>query len=79
MELHTETLLKVGSIVLAVIVWFIRLEGRINYLERQDIKKDSELEKLKTKIEIVDSELVKELSLIKESIARIEGRLATRE
>lgn len=57
----------VGFLV-GVIVWLVRIEGRVNYVEKNAAETRSQLVTL-------DSELVKKLASIETSVARIEGYL----
>lgn len=54
--------------VLSGVVWLVRLEGRVNYHER-------ELAALETKHTDLTNGIVKELSEVKQALARIEGWL----
>ena len=62
--------------VVSFIVWLVRLEGRINYNERNLNGTNADVEKLKIKVENIDSDLVRELTEIKITLAKIEGFLA---
>ena len=58
--------------VLAMIGAFIsllRLSGRVSHMEKA-------LEKLETKHDALDNKIVEKLSLIEQSLARLEGRLS---
>jgi len=62
--------------VVSFIVWLVRLEGRINYNERNLNGTNADVEKLKIKVENIDSDLVRELTEIKITLAKIDGFLA---
>lgn len=67
-----QTIWEVWPIFLsaiAFIIWLVRLEGKVRTLERDHAI-------LVTKHENLDSELVHELSQVKQALARIEGRLS---
>lgn len=52
--------------VIGCIIWFVRLEGRINYSERA-------VEKLEAKHDALDMKIVDKLSIIEKSLSKIEG------
>lgn len=54
--------------VVAAIVWFVRLEGRLNQVQK-------ETDKLTIKVENIDSALVSELTQIKVALAEIKGAI----
>ncbi len=72
---------------LGLVVWLIRMEGK-NHQNEKDVKRVEEdfkeykisagieIKDLKSKIDLVDSEVMKQISQIKESLARIEGALS---
>ena len=55
--------------VIAAIVWFVRLEGRLTQVQK-------ETDRLTVKVETIDSALVSELTQIKVQLAEIKGVLA---
>lgn len=55
--------------VVAGIVWFVRLEGRLNQVQK-------ETDKLTIKVENIDSALVSELTQIKVALAEIKGAIS---
>lgn len=62
--------------IIGFIVWLVRLEGRINYHEKLLSGASSDIDSLRVKVETIDSDLVKELTEIKITLAKIEGFLA---
>lgn len=64
-----EATCAVVSLVVALIVWLIRLEGKANTNEKA-------IEKLEVKHDALDSKIVDKLSVIEKSLAKIEGRLS---
>lgn len=62
--------------IVSVTVWLVRLEGRINGIEKSNENTQSDVDALRIKHESLDSELVKELTQIKVTLAKIEGFLA---
>ena len=61
--------------ILGFVVWLVRLEGRINANDNSITQAQKDVDTLRVKHEALDSEMMKELSRIRESLARIEGRL----
>lgn len=57
--------------LIALVVWLVRLEGKINYNER-------DLASLRAEHNALNSKTLGELSQIRESLARIEGRLSAK-
>lgn len=94
-RMSSELYYLLASIALLVtgVVWAVRQEGRINYLERIVDAQSEELKALRTlidhtdnKIATVESKIVHELSKgreemasIREMVARIEGFLKAKE
>lgn len=72
---------ELGSIVLAVsvligaIIWFVRLEGRVNTLEKTVNSLEVKVAKQEQKLEDFDDKIVNKLSEIEKSLARLEGRM----
>lgn len=64
---------------IAVVVWLVRLEGRIKQAEKDIISTFQEIDHLRVKHEALDSRVLNELMEVKQSLARIEGRLDTRD
>lgn len=60
--------LEIAALVVGVVIWLIRLEGKVKYLER-------DLDILTIKHNDLDSKLLERISKIEQSLARIEGRL----
>ncbi len=54
--------------IVGLVAWFVRLEAKTN-------RNEKDLEKMQTKQDTLEKELVKELSEVRESLSRIEGRL----
>ena len=63
----------VGSI--GLIVWLVRLEGRVNQVDRDYRAIEKRVDALTIKHEELDSKLVGQLADVRESLARIEGKL----
>lgn len=62
--------------IVGLIIWFTRLEARTNSNQRDIEKQDIIIAKLKEKHETLESELIKELGEVKQTLARIEGQLS---
>ena len=63
-EQHLTTILS----IVGLIVWLVRLEGKT-------IQNEKRLSHLETEVEAMNSGLVKELTEVKQALARIEGYL----
>lgn len=71
---------SIGVLFLAfvsVVVWLVRLEGRVNANEKSNDRTQEDVNQLRVKHEALDSGLVKELTQIKITLARIEGFMST--
>lgn len=71
----TIPLVWVLGISAAYVAWLFRLEFRVKRIEERDIEFFNALTSLTVKHESLDSKVIEELSRIRESLARIEGRL----
>jgi hypothetical protein len=60
--------------VVALIVWLIRLEGRVNMVERANIETQKDVDHMRT-----DNKIIFEtLAAIRESLARLEGAVLSK-
>lgn len=57
------------------IVWLVRLEGKINAIEKANYETQKDVDDLRVRHEVLGSSLVIQLSEIRESLARLEGSL----
>lgn len=68
---------------LAGIVWLVRLEGRVNHVEKLNSARYDELKERvsaqEVRHEALDSRLLDEVSKLRESTARIEGYLKAKQ
>lgn len=60
-------------------IWLVRLEGKIFNQEDKLKSQVKVLDALQSKVENIDSKIVEELGRIRESLARLEGRLSAEE
>lgn len=60
------------SSIVAAVVWFVRLEGRIKSTEREIHLIETEVDALIIKHDALDSKILQEISMIRESIVRLE-------
>lgn len=66
----------IASLV-GVVVWLVRLEG-VTKRNRDMIENHGkDIEKLEAKYEYMNTDVLKQLSQVRESLARLEGRLGT--
>lgn len=61
--------------LLGLIVWLVRLEGRASHSKELIIDCQKDIAEMRIKHESLDSKVVEQLSQVRESLARIEGRL----
>jgi hypothetical protein len=66
---------QIISLVIVFIVWLIRLEGKIKMIDRANIETQKDVDELRVKHEALDSKIIDQLSKIRESLARLEGKL----
>ena len=64
---------------LSSVVWLVRLEGKVKAQEHLTAQLENSISLLREKHENLDSKIVGELTRIRESLARLEGRLAGRD
>ena len=64
----------IGS-ALGIVIWLIRLEGRVIQGDRDHSETTKQIDILRTKHDSLDSKVVEELARVRESLARIEGVL----
>lgn len=74
----SDQLLQVGVAVIGFIVWLVRLEGKINAVEKSGHETQKDVDDLRARHEALDSKIVEQLSEIRESLARLEGSLGIR-
>lgn len=73
-----EALATLGGGALTFIIWLVRLEGRLKQNERDITENAKDIDILRARHEDLDSRVLKELMEVKQSLARIEGRLEGR-
>lgn len=59
-----------------VIIWGIRLEGRVRQIDRANIETQKDVDEIRVKHESLDSKMMDKLSEISDRLARIEGKLS---
>lgn len=60
-------------------VWALRLEGRTNANEKANVETQKDVDTLRYKHESLDSKIVDQLGAVRESLARLEGRLGIKQ
>lgn len=75
---HLSTLWPIIVSLVFIIVWAVRLEGKIAHNHELVKFLEDETKVLKTKHESLDSKFLQELSEVKTSLARIEGALGVK-
>lgn len=61
--------------IIGVIVWFVRLEGRVNHLEKYAATCQKDIDGVILKHEALDSKIMDRLGEVEKALARIEGAL----
>lgn len=71
-----ESIVALGLALIGAIIFVIRGEGRTNALHERLVRVEKDHDELRIRVQSIDSELVKELTQIKITLAKIEGFLA---
>lgn len=74
--MNFEAILTAVCLFVGVVVWFARLEGRINNCEQRNDDLKDDITDLRSKHEALDNRIVDKLSNVEKSLAKIEGRLS---
>lgn len=61
--------------VIGVVVWLVRLEGKLLQQERLVTEAQKDIDVLRTQHEGVYAKIADQLSAVRESLARLEGKL----
>jgi len=56
-----------------IIVWFVRLEGRVKQIEKDNNETQKDVDVLRVRHEALDSKMMNDLTAIREALGRIEG------
>ncbi len=64
---------------IATMIWGLRHEGRTNANERAGIETQKDVDILRHKLESLDSKIIDQLGAVRESLARLEGRLGIKQ
>lgn len=67
--------MSLGLAVIGVIIWAIRQEGILRFLERKQDIHDREIHEMKLEVKEIGLKLVEELSKIRVGLGRLEERL----
>lgn len=59
-----------------IIVYAVRIEGRVNYIEKANKETQKDVDELRIKHENLDSKLLNKISDLEKTLARIEGSLS---
>ena len=71
----TEAIVALILAAVGSVVFIIRGEGRTNSLHEKIVRLENDHDKLVMRVQSIDSELVKDLTQIKITLAKIEGSL----
>jgi hypothetical protein len=74
-ELDVELVLS----VIGFTVWLVRLEGKTHANEKANIETQKDVDTLRSKHESLDSKIIDQLGAVRESLARLEGRLGIKQ
>lgn len=61
--------------LVAYVVWLVRLEGMTKQNREAISEVQKDVDQLRTKHEMLDSKIVEQLGAVRESLARLEGKL----
>lgn len=61
--------------IVALIVWLVRLEAKTNATDKANIETQKDVDEVRHKLEGFDTKIIAQLSAVRESLARLEGRL----
>jgi uncharacterized protein YoxC len=75
LELSPVDYLEIALVGIGLIVWLVRLEGKISQVQRLVDEAQKDIDVLRTKHEGLDTKIVEQLGEVKQSLARLEGRL----
>jgi len=64
-------------VAIGLVVWLVRLEGKIMQVQRLADEAQKDIDVLRVKHEGLDTKIVEQLGQVRESLARLEGRLGT--
>ena len=70
---------EVIGVVVAFIVWLVRLEGKLSYIEKSGNETQKDVDELRIRHEALDVKIVEQLARIRESLARLEGKLGVKD
>lgn len=79
MEMNADLLTFVLVITLEIIffvVWLVRLEGRVNYIEKANDATQKDVDVLRGEHQALNSRIVEELAKVRESLAELKGYLS---
>lgn len=67
---------EIGLATIGFIVWLVRLEGKVLAGEKANVETQKDVDALRVEHNSLNHQTVKQLAEIRESLARIEGRLS---
>lgn len=71
----TQDILAVGTVAVLYVVWLIRLEGKINAVDKDNTRLNRQVENLEEKHTVLEQKIVNELSEVNQKLSRIQGFL----
>lgn len=70
-----EAALMIGGTLVGLIVWFVRLEGKVKFLERENLTLSKTLNAVQEHQTVIEGDISKELRQIQVDVAQIKGFL----
>lgn len=75
MAFDVNLIFEAAAFLVAIVVWLVRLEGRINYTEKSNTRTQKDVDDLRARHESLDSKIIQQLNQLNVAVARIEGSL----
>lgn len=73
----TEPIVIILLSAISGIVWLVRLEGKVSHNAKLTDECQKDVDNLRVKVETIDSSIVKELTEIKVTLAKIDGYISS--
>lgn len=70
-------IVQVLVVAVGTVIWLIRLEGRVDAATRANVETQKDIDDLRVRHENLDTKIVEQLTQVRESLARLEGKLGT--
>lgn len=70
---------EIGLAALGFVVWLVRLEGKVLANEKANVETQKDVDALRVEHNALNNKTLQQLAEIRESLARIEGRLSVKD